>query len=293
MNSNEAPLIVITGPTASGKSGLALELAERYRGEIICADSRTVYRGMDIGTAKPTQEDQARVPHHLIDVVNPDEHFTVHDFQRLARQAIEGIRARGKVPFLVGGTGLYIDSIVLNYNFVKTAQSSSRDELESMTVEQLQTMIKTQHLQMPVNENNKRHLVGVIERAEEKHTASVKPGEHTHVVAITTDKNELETRIRQRASEMFASGGIDEANKLGMMYGWDSEAMSGNIYPILKEVIDGTLTEAEAIQKNVIRDRQLAKRQIAWLKRHDYVRWLNLEDARAYLSNILTNYRGR
>ena len=293
MNSNGAPLIIITGPTASGKSGLALELAERYRGEIICADSRTVYRGMDIGTAKPTQEDQARVPHHLIDVVNPDEHFTVHDFQRLARQAIEGIRARGKVPFLVGGTGLYIDSIVLNYNFVKTAQSSSRDELESMTVEQLQTMIKTQHLQMPVNENNKRHLVGVIERAEERHTASVKPGEHTHVVAIATKNNELEGRIRQRAADMFGGGVIDETKGLAKIYGWGSEAMSGNIYPILKEYIDGIITESEAIEKNVIRDRQLVKRQITWLKRHDYVRWLSLDDARVYLSNILTNYRGR
>ena len=286
-----APLIVITGPTASGKSGLSLELAERYMGEIICADSRTVYRHMDIGTAKPSRDDQARVPHHLLDVAEPGERFTVHDFQRHARQAIDDIRERGKVPFLVGGTGLYIDSIVLNYNFVKTAQPHSRDAFELMTTEELLTMIKTQHLQIPTNNQNKRHLVGVIERADKTHTASVVPDENTYVVAIATGKNELESRIRKRASGMFASGVIDEVSGLGETYGWGSEAMSGNIYPIIKEVIDETLSEREAIEKIIVRDRQLAKRQITWLKRHDYVKWFPIDEARLYLTGVLTSQR--
>lgn len=279
----QRPLIVITGPTASGKSGLALELAERYSGEIICADSRTVYRGMDIGTAKPSSEDRARVPHHLLDVAEPGERFTVHDFQRLARQAIDDIRKRGRIPFLVGGTGLYIDSVVLNYNFVKNTSTPGRDKLEAMTTGELQVMIKNQQLQMPDNSQNRRHLVGVIERANEAHTASAEPDENTYVVAISTDRNKLEDRIRLRAADMFESGVVDEARDLGEKYGWSCEAMSGNIYPILKEVIDGTLTETQAIEKFVIRDRQLAKRQITWLKRHDFVRWLGIDEARAYL----------
>lgn len=113
----EKPLIVITGPTASGKTSAAINLAKKYNGEIICADSRTIYRGMDIGTAKPTSEDQTLVPHHGLDLVEPGERFTVADFKEFADKKIADIRARGKVPFLVGGTGLYVDAIIYRYNF--------------------------------------------------------------------------------------------------------------------------------------------------------------------------------
>ncbi|MER3461077.1 MAG: tRNA (adenosine(37)-N6)-dimethylallyltransferase MiaA, partial [candidate division GAL15 bacterium] len=106
------PLVVVVGPTAVGKSTAAVELAERLGGEVVCADSRTVYRGMDIGTAKPTPAMRARVPHHLLDVVDPTEVFTVWEFQRLASEAIAQIRARGRVPLLVGGTGLYVRAVV-------------------------------------------------------------------------------------------------------------------------------------------------------------------------------------
>lgn len=111
------PLIVIVGPTASGKTTLAIELARRLDGEIICADSRTVYKGMDIGTAKPTEEEQLFVPHHLLDVVDPGERFTVADFKRLANEAIIDIIGRGKVPIMVGGSGLYIDAVLFDYKF--------------------------------------------------------------------------------------------------------------------------------------------------------------------------------
>lgn len=288
-----APLMVITGPTASGKSRLALELAQRYGGEIICADSRTIYKGMDIGTAKPSIEDQARVPHHLLDIVEPGERFTVHDFQRQTRSVIDDIRARGRIPFLVGGTGLYIDSVVLNYNFAKTTNSFSRVALEFLSIEELQTLIKTQHLQLPLNEQNRRHLIGVIERAKEEHTSSINPDKNTYVVAISTDNSDLESRIRQRVTDMFTNGVLAEARRLAEKYGWDSEAMTGNIYRVLHDVVDGTTSETEAREKIIIRDRQLAKRQMTWLKRHDYVRWLSLEDANNYLSEVLSGYRGQ
>lgn len=278
-----APLIVITGPTGSGKSRLALELAEKHSGEIICADSRTVYRGMDIGTAKPTADEKARVPHHLLDLVEPGERFTAHEFQSHATRAIADIRSRGRVPFLVGGTGLYIDSVILDYEWPEQKSTKTYDNL---SVNDLQTMLKSQHIQLPENKNNKRHLVNALRRqnAPKKRVA---PLENTCVVAITTDTHELEKRLRARAEAMFASGVIDEARRLGDRYGWDSEAMTGNIYPILRRVIEGELTEAEAIELFIIKDRQFAKRQLTWLKRHDFVRWLNLHDAQRFIHRCL------
>ena len=153
-----APLIVITGPTGSGKTGLAIELAEKWGGEIVCADSRTVYKGMDIGTAKPTIEERARVPHHLLDIIEPNERFTVHDFQQFARKAIVEIRTRGHIPFLVGGTGLYIDSVVLDYEFPED-DAELREYLSVKSIGELHSMIKSQHIAIPQNDQNKRHLV--------------------------------------------------------------------------------------------------------------------------------------
>lgn len=283
-----APLIVITGPTASGKSALALELAERYGGEIICADSRTVYKGMDIGTAKPTAEDQIRVPHHLLDVVEPNERFTAGDFQRLADRAIADIRARGKVPFLVGGTGLYIDSVVLNYEFDYTpVDFASRKSMEDQSIEELQLLLKSHHVELPDNRNSKRHLIRAWEQGGVNRNRDEKPDDNTRVVVITTDMNILEQRIHDRVQEMFWHGVVDEATQLAKKYGWGAPAMTGNIYPILKRFIDGELTQQETMKRIAIRDRQLVKRQITWIKRHDYVYWLNVDEARKYLSGLL------
>ena len=134
----ELPLIVIAGPTASGKTALAVRLAERFGGEIICADSRTIYRGMDIGTAKPTRDERASVPHWGLDLVEPGERFTVATFKAYAEQKIAEIRERGNIPFLVGGTGLYIDAIVFDFAFAGEANEVLREQLEQMNVQELQ-----------------------------------------------------------------------------------------------------------------------------------------------------------
>lgn len=279
-----APLIVITGPTASGKTGLAIELATRFGGEIVCADSRTIYKGMDIGTAKPTASEQATVPHHLLDVVEPGERYTAKDFQRNANRVIAGIRTRGKVPFLVGGTGLYIDAVTLEFDWPEQADGI---DLDTKSVSVLQAMIKEQHLTLPANFMNKRHLINTLKRAGKSGKSLDSPRENTVVVAIATDKHELHERIELRAHEMFASGVIEETKMLAERYGWDGEAMKSNIYPIIKNVINGSMSEAEAVAEFAAKDRQLAKRQITWLKRHDYVRWLSLDAARSYIETTL------
>ena len=157
------PLVVIAGPTASGKTGLAISVAERFNGEIICADSRTIYRGMDVGTAKPTADDQARVPHWGVDLVEPGDRFTAADFKEYANAKIADIRNRQKIPFLVGGTGLYIDSVIFDFQFGISPDEQVRYELEQMNVEQLHYYCRKHNIKLPENSQNKRYIIRAIE----------------------------------------------------------------------------------------------------------------------------------
>ncbi len=277
------PLIVITGPTASGKSSVAMKLALEFGGEIICADSRTVYRGMDIGTAKPTLEDQKLVPHHLLDVVDPDERFTAADFQHQARQAIDDIRSRGKIPFLVGGTGLYVDSVVLNYEFNSNYDPKFREQLEGMSLDQLHKYCKTNNINLPENSKNKRHVVRNIERNGSVVKSNKDNLSTSIIVGIATEKDELNNRIVQRTEHIFEDGVVNEARLLGEKYGWDIPSMTGNIYPIAHKVLDGELSIGQAKEKNIIQDRRLAKRQMTWLKRNDFIQWKSLDEAYSYI----------
>ncbi|HEY5695257.1 MAG TPA: isopentenyl transferase family protein, partial [Candidatus Saccharimonadales bacterium] len=150
------PLIVLVGPTASGKTSVAIELAQQVDGEIICADSRTVYKSMDIGTAKPTAIEQALAPHWGIDLVEPGEYFTAADFKQYANAKIAEIRGRGHTPFLVGGTGLYIDAVVFDYQFGPPVNTTERARLEAMSVKELQGYCEENNVELPENKQNRR-----------------------------------------------------------------------------------------------------------------------------------------
>lgn len=271
------PLIVITGPTASGKTGLALALAKKWGGEIICADSRTVYKGMDIGTAKPTNAEQNSVRHWLLDVARPGDRFTAADFQRLAYEAIKDIRSRGKIPFLVGGTGLYIDAVVLNFVFGPEVDYNERHRLENLTIQQLTSLHKKQQILLPENAKNKRYLVRNIEKNNNYASVNNVPDDNVFVFAIKVDKDELKRRIIQRVDVMFGQRIVQETQHLLTYYGQNNEAMTGNIYRIVKRYLDGEIDEQTAKQLCATRDWQLAKRQVTWLKRHEYVRWFELD----------------
>ncbi len=283
------PLITIVGPTASGKTSLAVELAEQFDGEIICADSRTVYRGMDIGTAKPSKADQERVPHWGIDLVDPDEKFSASDFKVYANQKIEEIRARGHIPFLVGGTGLYIDAVIFDYQFGDKADEKKRKMLESMSLEELYDYCNKNNISLPENYKNKRYVIRAIEQKSINTKRRAEPIDNTIIVGIATNSEILRTRIESRSEQLFEDGVVSEAKMLGKKYGWLAQSMTGSIYLLCRQYLEGHLTLEEIKQKSSIQDWRLAKRQLTWLRRNPYIQWLSLEESKKYLSSLLAS----
>lgn len=287
----EKPLVAIVGPTASGKTTLAVKLAEQYGGEIICADSRTIYKYLDVGTAKPTRQEQARVPHHLLDVVAPNESFTVADFQSLARDAIRDIRLRGRVPFLVGGSGLYVDALLFDFDLGKPVDQRLRDKLNTMTIEELQYYCFINNIVMPENDKNKRYLVRAIEQNGVNNRSKQQPISNSIIVGITTNRDELRHRINKREQAIFDNAVVEEATNVARHYGWESEAMKGNVYPIIHEFIEEKITYEQMIEKAKTVDWRLAKRQLTWFKRNQYINWLELHRAQKYLESYLSTVK--
>jgi len=283
------PLVVICGPTASGKTSLAIDLAKRHKGEIICADSRTIYKGMDIGTAKPTIDEQAVVPHWGLDLVEPGERFTAADFKRYADEKIKEIRARGHVPFLVGGTGLYVDAVVFNFSFAGEADVKLRQQFEDMTIDELHDYCNENNIVLPENDKNKRYVIRTIERSTAPKHRKNEPLSTSVIVGIATDRAVLRQRIEKRTEQIFDDNVVNEAMLLGKKYGWSNEAMTGNIYPLIRRYLEGELNLEEAKDKFTTLDWRLAKRQLTWLRRNPYIQWHSLTEAKTYLDNVLAN----
>ena len=283
------PLIVIVGPTASGKSRLAMDIAKQFGGEIICADSRTVYRGMDIGTAKPTAKDQQEIPHHLLDVVEPGQQFNAAAFKRLANAAIRDIRRRGKLPVLVGGTGLYINAVIFDYKFGPAADPKLRDVLSSKTIEELQEICHKRNIEMPVNNLNKRHLIRAVElNGLIQHKKSVIAD--VFVVGVAPNKEKLQKRIEDRADFMFSQDILQEVHRLAKRFGWGSEAMKGNIYRIVRGVIEEGNSLDTAKEESVKSDIRLAKRQMTWFKANPYIHWGSTHHLKSEIKSFLRKY---
>ncbi|MGB4761765.1 MAG: tRNA (adenosine(37)-N6)-dimethylallyltransferase MiaA [Candidatus Saccharimonas sp.] len=285
---SESPLVVIVGPTASGKTSLAVELAREFGGEIISADSRAVYRYLSIGTAKPSIKEQGGVPHWGIDLVDPGERFTVADFQHYAKTKIAEIRARGRIPFLVGGTGLYIDAVV--YDFVFPGEGNDlqrREELETLELGVLHKYCIDNNVKLPENAQNKRHVVSAILRNGVSLQRKRDLDGNTLVVGIATEKQKLNKQIIARAETIFTQNVVDEAALAAERFGWDSEAMTGNIYPLLRRYLAGEITKEQLIERFIIADRQLAKRQLTWFRRNPDIVWLPLDEVYKYVAQEL------
>ena len=276
------PLIVILGPTASGKTDYAINLAQRIDGEIICADSRTVYKGMDVGTAKPTKREQEMVPHWGLDLAEPNERFTLYDFQQYAYTKIAEIRGRQHVPMLVGGTGLYIDSVIYHYGLTKEASfdTTRRSRLEQMTVTELTDYAVSHQLELPNDALNKRRLIRVIEQgAVNKKCTQL--DDNTVVIGIKSDRETLRMRSRQRSEQMLADGLIKETKRLIQQYGL-VEPLRRNAYGVVHQYLDGDITSRdELIDRMVIADGHLVKKQLTWWRsprRAGDIMWRSLDD---------------
>ena len=273
-----APLIVIVGETASGKSDLAIQLAREFNGEIIAADSRTIYKDMDIGTAKPTLEDQQVVPHHLLSIIEPNQTYSAAQFKQDTLRLMDEISSRGNIPILVGGSGLYIDAVIFDYTFSEV-DSKKRSELNNVSLEELQQKARDIGIEeTELDFRNRRHLQRAVESGKVlKNKQQLRP--NTLVIGLKLERAVLEHRIKLRVQKMIDDGLIEEVSKLGEKYGWDLEAMSGIGYRFFGEFIRGEITLEDAKQKCIQGDLNLAKRQRTWFKRNKYIQWIDSSDA--------------
>lgn len=264
---------VIYGPTASGKTKLAIDLAKKLDGEIINADSRQIYQGMDIGTAK---EIPNGVKSHLFDITAPDKQLSLAQYQKLAYKAMQDILTRGKTPILVGGTGLYIDSLVKGYSIPQVAPNPRlRNKLEKFSIKKLQEELKKlepDKLKAMNNSdsNNPRRLIRAIEVAKSSYKKV--PGYNKDFQVIFRRPKvswpELEESIDKRVEQMFKDGLIKETQKLVKKYGKDIEPLRGMGYKEVIDYLDGKITLGEAKKLIKTAHRQYAKRQETWFKKY-------------------------
>jgi len=273
-------IVVILGSTASGKTDLAIDLAKKFNGEIVSADSRTIYRGMDIGTAKP--RDTKGVPHHLIDIISPDEDFNVALFKQEAIKKIDEIIEKGKLPILVGGTGLYIKSIVENLEFPQIkADEKLRKRLEKKTTEELFETYKglDKEGSEKIDRNNRRRLIRAIEVSSFLNESFFKERKKEPIydilqIGIKINKEELEERIRKRVDKMIKQGLEKEVKKLSKKYGFIIPPMQTIGYREWENYFNKKETLENTIEKIKINTVKFSKRQMTWFKKDKTINWI-------------------
>jgi tRNA dimethylallyltransferase len=305
---SKPPLILMVGPTAVGKTDLAIQLAERLNGEIVSADSRLFYRGMDIGTAKPTREEQARVPHHLIDIANPNEILSLAVFQQKARQVIADIHTRNKRPFLVGGTGQYIRAVTEGWNPPEVEPDEKlRSELERLKEENdaywLHERLKSLDplAAEKIDARNYRRTIRALEvilttgkRFSEQRGQHESPY-HLITVGLRRPRAELYERVDQRIDAMFANGFLEEVKTLlAKGYSPSLPTMSAIGYRECIRVIKGELDEEQAKAEIRRATRIFVRRQANWFKESDpIIKWFRVatgvvEEIESYIRELLS-----
>ncbi|HHW92076.1 MAG TPA: tRNA (adenosine(37)-N6)-dimethylallyltransferase MiaA [Firmicutes bacterium] len=283
------PLLVIVGPTAVGKTKTAIQVAHRLQGEVVSADSRQVYRYMNIGTAKPDWNEREGVPHHLIDIVDPDEEFSVADYQRLAQGVIKEIWKRNKLPILAGGTGFYINAVIDNYNFSSTAVNWEFRQRMQQLGEKYGGgyLLKKLRLADPVTaERLHPHDLRRIIRALEVYEFTGCPLSQwereqdqdspylLHMVGLTMERASLYAVINERVEEMIARGLIDEVRVLlARGYSPDLNSMQGLGYKEIIPYLEGKVSLKEAVEILQRNTRRFAKRQLTWFRRDRRINW--------------------
>jgi tRNA dimethylallyltransferase len=284
------PLIVIVGPTATGKSSLAIELAERFNGEIISADSWLVRKGVDIGTAKPTRYELSMVKHHLINIINANEDFSAAVYKKQAKHAIEDIASKDKVPFLVGGTGLYVDAVLYDYSFLPSASQQLRQELNAKTLIELHDLALRKGLPLDsIDVRNKRRVIRLIETNGAVAVKSdIRP--NSLIIGLNSSKDELENNIKLRIEKMFKCGLEKEVSSLVDQYGWQCEALKGIGYHEWKLYFEGKQSLSDTKQRIIKDTMLLAKRQTTWFKLNKSIRWFNTPVKYTDIEELVTTY---
>ncbi len=281
--------IFIAGPTAVGKSAIALALAEKIGGEIISADSMQVYRGLDVGTAKPTADERKKIPHHLIDVCNLTEAFDAAQFIRLAQKAVGEIQSRHRTPIFCGGTGLYFKAFISGLGEAPPSDEKLRAELEASSFESLLAELRERDPEAfeKIDKQNPRRVIRAVEvirltgkkfsaqRAEWKAEGGKRKAEK--FFCLTRPAADLHNRINIRVDEMFARGLVDETREL-LKHGLAENkfAMQAIGYRQVVEHLSGEHSLAETIELVKIKTRQFAKRQLTWFRRHGDCEWMEL-----------------
>ena len=284
-------VIVICGPTASGKTALSIELAKKINGEIVSADSMQIYKDMDIGTAKPTRQEMGEIKHYLLDFVSPEDRYSVAQYKQDAKKAIKEIINKGKTPIIVGGTGLYVDSLIyeIEYNDIKLDEEY-RKKLEKIAEEQgLEELYKKAveidpEAMKKISQNDKKRIMRVLEiyrstgktKTEQEKESRKNPVEYDYrVFAINWDREILYQRINKRVDIMVDQGLIEEVKEILNKYDKFPTAMQGLGYKEVVDYLNGIYTKEEMIEKIKLETRRYAKRQLTWFRKNKQTIWLD------------------
>lgn len=306
------PLVILTGPTAVGKTALSIKLASKIGGEIISADSMQVYRQMDIGSAKIKPEEMGGIPHHLIDILEPEEEFNVCLFEKLALEAMEQIYERGHIPVVVGGTGFYIQALLYQIDFTEEETDTAyRDKLWQLGEEKgnhyLHELLRKVDPESAeeIHENNRKRVIRALEFYENcgkpisthnKEQRQKTSAYNSCYFVLTDDRKKLYKRIESRVDQMLSKGLVDEVRTLKER-GCNASmvSMQGLGYKEILEYLDGRCSLLEAVEKIKKETRHFAKRQLTWFRREKDVIWIDKQafayDEDAVLSCILENLR--
>ena len=287
------PLIVLLGPTAVGKTALSLDLAQAFQGEIVSADSRQIYRGMDIGTAKPTPEERRRVPHHLLDIREPDQPLSLAEYQALAVQAIQEIHARGRTPFLVGGTALYVKAVVTGMRIPDVPPDPAlRQELETLAREQGAHALHGRLQELDpvaaarIHPHNVRRVIRALEivlrtgRPKSELEGAEPPPFRSLLVGLDMPREQLHARIQARIQRMIQAGWVTETERLlAAGYPENLPALTSLGYRELVAHLRGELSLEEAVQRIRVETHRFVRHQYTWFRRMEGVHWFDMSRA--------------
>lgn len=285
-------LLVIVGPTAVGKTELSIELAKRFNGEIVSGDSMQIYRGLDIGTAKVTKAEMQGIPHYMIDIKEPHESFSVSEFQQEARKHISNINKKGKLPILVGGTGLYVQAVAYDYRFTKIGADETFREEQEKFADRFGNEALHQKLKdldpisyKTIHPNNRKRVIRALEVIEQTgkpfssyQQKQTEPVYNSIFIGLTMERELLYDRINARVDKMIESGLIEEAYRLYRQQLTDSQAAQAIGYKELFLYFDGMLSKEEAIQLLKRNSRRYAKRQHTWFKNKMNIKWFDMTE---------------